>query len=85
MHSFADGHLGCFYVLTIVNSAGTNTEVHYTNIQKNSGNDCSQTTKKYWGKNRLHGKAKSYSDNLFKYSFKFYQKPINDNTPSFST
>ena len=64
MHSFADGHLGCFYVLTIVNSAGTNTEVHYTNIRKNSGNDCSQTTKKYWGKNRLHGKAKSYSDNL---------------------
>ena len=36
-------------------------------------------------KNRLHGKPKSYSDSLSKYSFKSYQKPINDNTPFFST
>ena len=28
IHSCADGHLGCFHVLTIVNSAVMNTEVH---------------------------------------------------------
>ena len=28
IHSSVDGHLGCFHVLTIVNSAATNTGVH---------------------------------------------------------
>ena len=28
MHSSADGHLGCFHVLGIINSAATNIEVH---------------------------------------------------------
>ena len=28
IHSSVDGHLGCFQVLTIVNSAAVNTEVH---------------------------------------------------------
>ena len=32
IHSSVDGHLGCFYVLRIVNSASLNTEVLYTHF-----------------------------------------------------
>ena len=28
IHSSVDGHLGCFHVLTIVNSAGVNNGIH---------------------------------------------------------
>ena len=28
IHSSADGHLGCFHVLAMINSAGMNIEVH---------------------------------------------------------
>ena len=28
LYPFVDGHLGCFYVLTIVNSATMNTEIN---------------------------------------------------------
>ena len=28
LHSFVDGHSGCFHVLAVVNSAAVNTEVH---------------------------------------------------------
>ena len=28
IHLFTDGHLGCFYVLAIINSAAMNTEIH---------------------------------------------------------
>ena len=28
IHSSVDGYLGCFHVLTVVNSAAVNTEVH---------------------------------------------------------
>ena len=28
MHSYVDGHLGCFRVLSIVNCAAMNTEIH---------------------------------------------------------
>ena len=28
IHSFVDGHLGCFYVLAIINSAAVNNGIH---------------------------------------------------------
>ena len=34
LHSSVDGHLGCFYLLCIANSASVNTEVLYTHSLK---------------------------------------------------
>ena len=36
IHSSADGHLGCFHVLAMINSAAMNTGVHVT-LTKLSG------------------------------------------------
>ena len=38
VHSSADGHLGCFHVLTVVNSASVNSGIHvYFSILISSG------------------------------------------------
>ena len=35
-HSSVDGHLGCFYVLAIVNSAAINNGIYYSAIKRNN-------------------------------------------------
>ena len=66
IHSSADGHLGCFHVLVIINSAAVNTGVHV------SLSDLVSSV-------RIHrsGTAGSYGSSIssfFFFNFQFFKK-----------
>ena len=56
IHSSVDGHLGCFHVLAIVNSAAMNTEVHV-----------SFQIMVFWGYMPWSGMAGSYGSSIFSF------------------